>query len=141
MLTHNTDRNISREAFEALVNLFHTQFSWLRTTAILSPASLGALRRGPSEEDTWDRYTRGEHAAAWAGIELARVYKQIEAELRCRSKRSINPLRDLRLGFKVATFDFPPNRWFRDEFDRRTDYRPTGRMAVWVARKIRRSAE
>jgi hypothetical protein len=45
-------------------------------------------------------------------------------------------LRSMRLGFKAGKFDFPANRWFLDEYERRTDYRPTGRMAVWVAQKI-----
>jgi hypothetical protein len=136
MLAHNTDLKMSREAFEALVNLFYALFTWLRTTAILSPGSLGALKRGLPEEDAWERFTRGHHAAAWAGVELARFYKRIQAELRSRSKHFVNRLRDLRFGFKLATFDFPPNRWFRDEYERRTDYRPVGIMAVWVARKI-----
>jgi hypothetical protein len=132
----DADSKTSREAFEALVNLFHTLFTWLRTTALLSPMSLGALIRRLPEEAAWKRYMRGQHAAAWAGVELARFYKQIQAELRSRSKHFVNRLRDLRFGFKLATFDSPPNYWFRDEYERRTDYRPIGRMAVWVARKI-----
>jgi hypothetical protein len=98
--------------------------------------SLGALTRCLPEQDAWKQYNDGEHVGAWAGVELARLYKQFNAELRSRSKHSINRLRDMRFGFKAGKFDLPANRWFRDEYERRTDYRPTGRMAVWVARKI-----
>jgi hypothetical protein len=136
MLAHKTGLQVSREAFEGLADVFHRAFTWLRTTAILSTQSLGALTRALPEEDAWRRYRRGEHAAAWAAVELARHYKQVKAELRSRSKYSINRLRDLRLGFKMGEFDFPPNDWFRKEYDRQTDHRPTGLMAVWVARKI-----
>jgi hypothetical protein len=102
----------------------------------LHPMSLGALLRGLPEHDAWARYEQGQHVGAWAGVELARLCKRIKAELRSRSRHSVNPLRNIRLGFKAGKFDFPPNRWFRDEYERQTDYRPTGRMAVWVARKI-----
>jgi len=136
ILARDSDLIVSREAFEGLAQVFREVFVWLRITAILSTGSLGALKRGLSEDNAWERYRRGEHVAAWTGVELARLYKTIKAELRSRSKHSINPLRDLCFGFKAAKFDFPPNHWFRDEYERRTDYRPTGRMAVWVARKI-----
>jgi hypothetical protein len=109
---------------------------WLRINAVLSDASLGALLRHYSESDAWERYKRGEHVAAWSGVELARHYKQIKAELGSRSKHSVNRLRDIRFGFKGTGFNFPANQWFKDEYERRTDYRPTGVMAVWVARKI-----
>ena len=94
------------------------------------------MARDLPEQVAWKRYKDGEHVGAWTGVELAQLYKQFKAELRSRSKDSINWLRNTRFGFKAGEFDFPANRWFRDEYERRTDYRPTGRMALWVAQKI-----
>jgi len=130
------DLKVSRFAFDALVVVFRRVLAWLNTNALLPDASLGSLSRHLSESDAWERYNRGEHIAAWSGVALARHYKQIKAELGSRSKHSVNRLRDLRLGFKITGFDSPANQWFKREYERRTDYRPTGVMAVWVARKI-----
>ena len=136
MQAMDADIEVSRPAFEALIQIFHELFAWLRTMAGLHLMSLGALARDLPKQDAWKRYKNGQHVGAWAGVELARLYKQFKAELRSRSKDSINWMRDMRLGFKAGKFDFPANRWFRDEYERRTDYRPTGRMALWVAQKI-----
>jgi hypothetical protein len=131
------DSDVSRPAFQALTALFHEIHAWLWFSALLAPASLGALlRRGVSEDDAHAKYERGEHAAAWAGIELARIYKQIQAELGSRSKHSINRLRDIRFGFKLGGSDSEANPWFCAEYDRKADYRPTGEMAARTARKI-----
>jgi hypothetical protein len=131
-LAREADLEVSQSAFEALVVVRREVRTWLRINALLPHASLGALLCQLSESDAWERYRRGEHAAAWSGIELARHYKQIKAELLSRSKRSVNWLHDVRFGSN----HFPANQWFKDEYERRTDYRPTGTMAVWVARKI-----
>jgi hypothetical protein len=135
-LAREPDLKVSRFAFDALIVVFRQVLSWLNMNAVLADASLGSLSRHLSESDAWERYNRGEHIAAWSGLELARHYKQIKAELGSRSKHSVNRLRDLRLGFKTMGFNFAGNQWFKDEYERRTDYRPTGTMAVWVARKI-----
>jgi hypothetical protein len=135
-LAREPDLKVSRFAFDALIVVFRQVLSWLNMNAVLADASLGSLSRHLSESDAWERYNRGEHIAAWSGLELARHYKQIKGELGSRSKHSVNRLRDLRLGFKTMGFNFAGNQWFKDEYERRTDYRPTGRMAVWVAWKI-----
>lgn len=130
------DLSVSRSAFQTLTALVHHVLNWLLFTARFPTASLATLLRHLSENDAWKKYGRGEHAAGWAGVELARLYKKIKAELTSRSKRSVNPLRDLRYGFKVGKSDWPPNNWFRREYESKHDYRPTGKMAVWIARKI-----
>jgi hypothetical protein len=130
------DLGVSQSAFGTLTDLVHRVLTSMRCIALFPDGSLGALSRHLPENDAWERYRRGEHAAAWAGVELARLYKRIKAQLASRSKRSINPLRDLLYGSKVGKFDMPPNEWFRGEYETKRDYRPTGRMAVWVARKI-----
>jgi hypothetical protein len=135
-LARGPDLKISRFAFDALVVVFREVLAWLHISAVLPDASLGALSRHLSESDAWGRYNRGEHVAAWSGVELARHYKRIKAELGSRSEHSVNPFRDLRLGFKITRFDSPANQWFKREYERRTDYRPTGVMAVWIVRKI-----
>jgi hypothetical protein len=135
-LAREPDLKVSRFAFDALIVVFRQVLAWLNMNAVLADASLGSLSRHLSESDAWARYNRGEHIAAWSGVELARHYKQIKAELGSRSKHSANRLHDLLLGFKTTGFDFPANQWFKNEYERRTDYRPTGQMAVWVARKI-----
>ena len=117
ILAQDPDLIVSQEAFKGLTQVFHEIF-WLRITAILHTASLGSLKRKLPEDTAWERYRRGEHVAAWTGVELARLYKTIKAELRSQSKHSINPMRDLSVGFKAAKFDFPPNHWFRDEYER-----------------------
>jgi hypothetical protein len=134
--THEPDWRVSLPAFETLSALVRQVLSWLHHTALLPEASLGALSRHLPENDACERYSRGEHVAAWAGVELARLYKRIKAQLASRSNSSINPLRDLLYGFKSRKFDMPPNEWFRREYESKRDYRPTGRMVVWVARKI-----
>jgi hypothetical protein len=137
VLAHDPDSDVSRPAFEALTTFFHEIHAWLWFTALLAPASLGALlRRGVSEDGAHAKYERGGHAGAWAGIELARIYKQIHAELGSRSKHSINRLRDIRFGFKLGGSDSEANPWFCAEYDRKAEYRPTGKMAAWTARKI-----
>jgi hypothetical protein len=130
------DLSVSRPAFETLTDLLHEVLDWLRCRALLPLESLGMLSHHLPESELWERYSSGEHAAGWAGVELARLYKKIRAQLASRSKRSVNRLRDLRYGFKLAKFDLPPNDWFRREYESHRDYRPTGRMAVWIARKI-----
>jgi hypothetical protein len=130
------DLTISRTAFEALAAVLHEVLAWLWMMSLLPDASLGALLRQLPSDDAWKRYRRGEHVAAWAGVELARLYKRIRAELWSRSKDSVNRLRDLRLGLQVGTSDPSPNEWFCAEYKSRADYRPTGKMAVWIARKI-----
>ena len=135
-LTREADLRTSRSAFDALIVVLHEVLVWLRINALLADASLGRLLRQLSESEAWERYTRGEHVAAWSGVELARHYKHIKAELLSRSKHCVNLLRDIRFGFKGTRSDFSANQWFKDEFERRTDYRPIGVMAVWVARQI-----
>jgi hypothetical protein len=136
MWAREPDLNVSRQAFQALTGLFHEIHSWLWFSALLAPAALGALLRRVSEDDAFEIYERGEHVAAWAGVELARIYKQIRAELGSRSKHSVNRLRDIRFGFNLGGSDWAPNAWFCAEYDNKADYRPTGAMAVWTARKI-----
>jgi hypothetical protein len=130
------DLTISRTAFEALAAVLHEVLAWLWMMSLLPDVSLGALSRQLPSDDAWTRYRRGEHVAAWAGVELARLYRQIKAELGSRSTHSINRLRDLRFGLKLGDLDFPPNHWFCAEYESGADYRPTGQMAVWTARKI-----
>jgi hypothetical protein len=132
----DADSKISQPAFETLTQTLHAVFAWLHMLALLHPISLGALLRRLPEDDAWARYEAGEHSAAWAGVELARLYRQIQAELKSRSKRSLNRLRDIRYGFKLREFVVPPNSWFCAEYERKADYRPTGKMAVWAAWKI-----
>src|SRR4030095_10138283 len=88
------------------------------------------------EDDAWAKYEAGEHVAAWGGVELARLYRQIQANLRSRSKHSVNRLNDIRCGFKVGKIAVPPNAWFCTEYEREANYRPTGKMAVWTASTI-----
>jgi hypothetical protein len=133
---HKPDVSVSLPVFETLTDLLHQVLDWLLCTALLPLASQGVLLHHLAENEAWERYNRGEHAAAWAGIELARLYKKFRAQLTSRSKRSINRLRDLRYGFKVAKSNWPPNDWFRREYESKCDYRPTGQMVVWIARKI-----
>jgi hypothetical protein len=133
---HDSDFEIRRPAFEALSELFRDLLAWLHYTALFAPASLGALLELLPENEAWETYRRGEHSGAWAGVELARLYKKIRAQLTSRSKRSVNPLRDLLYGFKLGQSDQPPNDWFRREYESKRDYRPTGKMSVWIARKI-----
>lgn len=136
MQSLDADSKISQPAFETLTQTFHAIFGWLRMVAALHPISLGALVRRVPGDDAWARYQAGKHSAAWAGVELARLYRQIQAELKSHSKRSLNRFRDIRYGFKVREFVVPPNPWFCAEYERKADYRPTGKMAVWTARKI-----
>lgn len=136
MQAWDADLKTRRRAFEALTGVLHDVFAWLHTSALLPYASLGGLVRQLPGQDTWSPYNRGEHVTAWAGVELARFYKQMKADLGSRSKHSANRLRDLRFGYKRIEFRVPPNPWFREEYERRTDYRPSGKMAIWVARKI-----
>jgi hypothetical protein len=136
MQSLDADSKISQPAFETLTQTLHAVFAWLRMIAVLHPISLGALLRRLPGDDAWARYEAGEHSAAWAGVELARLYRQIQAELKSRSKRSLNRFRDIRYGFKLKEFVVPPNSWFCTEYERKADYRPTGKMAVWTARKI-----
>jgi len=126
----------SRPAFEALTDTLRELFAWLHTMAALHPMSLGALQRRLPEDDAWAKYEAGEHVAAWAGVELARLYRHVQADLRSRSKHAVNRLRDIRHGFKLGKFVVPPNTWFCAEYERKADYRPTGKMAVWTAQKI-----
>src|SRR5947199_10444302 len=98
------DLKVSRFAFDALVVVFRRVLAWLNTNAFLPDASLGSLSRHLSESDAWERYNRGEHIAAWSGVELYREYKQIKAQFGSRSKHSVNRLPDLRLGFKITGF-------------------------------------
>jgi len=133
--TLDDDSNTSKLAFQALTGTFREMLSWLHFSA-LAPLSLGALLRRFPENDAWARYDRGEHPAAWAGVELARLYRQMQTELRSRSKRSVNRLRDIRCGFRLGKYVVPPNEWFCAEYERKVDYRPTGNMAAWAARKV-----
>jgi hypothetical protein len=134
--SHHSDLQISRTAFEALSAVLDEILAWLWMTALLPEASLGGLSRQIGSDDAWQRYERGQHVAAWAGIELARLCKRIKAELGSRSKHSISRFRELRFGVDLGDSRLSPNQWFCAEFESRGDYRPTGRMAVWVARKI-----
>jgi hypothetical protein len=136
MQSLDADPKTSGEAFQALMRLHDRQSGWLYLMTIFHPASLAVLLHRLPEKDASARYQRGEHVGAWAGIELARRYKQMKAELGSRSNRSVSRFQSLRLGFKIANLEVPPNRWFRREFERRTDYRPTTEMSIWVARKI-----
>jgi hypothetical protein len=136
VLSRQSDLMVSRTAFEALSATLEELLRWLRIMALLREASLGGLLRQLPSSHAWERYRRGEHVAAWASVELARLYKRIRAELWSRSKNSVNRLRDLRFGLQVGTFDPSPNEWFCAEYESKADYRPTGKMAVWIARKI-----
>jgi hypothetical protein len=98
--------------------------------------SLSVLRHRLPEDDAWAKYAAGEHVGAWAGVELARLYRQMQADLRSSSQHSVNRLRRIRYGFEIGKFAGPGNRWFSAEYARKIDYRPTGEMAVWTARKI-----
>jgi hypothetical protein len=132
----NSDLTRSESAFETLSQMFHELHVWLQTMTALHPMSLRLLLGELPEDKAWTRYKHGEHVGAWAGAELGRFYRQTKADLRSCSRHSVNPVRVIRVGFKAGKLDFPANRWFLDEYERRTDYRPSGRMAVWVARKI-----
>jgi hypothetical protein len=136
MQSLDADPNTSGEAFQALVRLHDQLSDWLYLMTIFHPASLAMLLHRFPKKDASARYQRGEHVGAWAGIELARRYRQMKAELGSRSNRSVSRFQTLCFGFKIADLEVPPNRWFRREIERRTDYRPTGEMAIWVARKI-----
>ena len=83
-LTREADLRTSRSAFDALIVVLHEVLVWLRINALLADASLGRLSRQLSESEAWERYMRGEHVAAWSGVELARHYKHIKAELLSR---------------------------------------------------------
>lgn len=133
---HEPDLSVSLPAFQTLTALVHQVLAWLLSTALLPEGSLGMLSLHLPENEARETFRRGEHAAAWAGLELARLYKKFGAELASRSKWSVNRLRDLRYGFKLGKSDWPPNDWFRREYESKHDYRPTGKMAVWIARKI-----
>jgi hypothetical protein len=130
------DSKLSRTAFEALTALLDDLLAWLLMSALFHEASLGKLLRETSSDEAWERYIRGEHVGAWAGVKLARLYKRFKAELQSRSMQSINPLRELRLGLQLGNIDSSPNDWFCAEYESKADYRPTGQMAVWIARKI-----
>jgi hypothetical protein len=135
-LSLDSDPSTSRRAFDALAKMLSESLAWLHTLASLHPMWLGALRRRLPENDAWAKYEAGEHVGAWAGGELARLYRQMQADLRSRSKHSVNRLRHIRYGFQIGKFAVPENRWFCAEYARKIDYRPTGEMAVWTARKI-----
>jgi hypothetical protein len=135
-LTLDSDPKTSRQAFEALTKTLLKLLAWLHTLAGLHPMSLGALRRRLPEHDAWTKYEAGEHVAAWAGGELARLYRRMQADLRSRSRHSVNRLRHIRYGFEIGRFAVPPNHWFCAGFAREVDYRPTGEMAVWTTLKI-----
>jgi hypothetical protein len=134
--SQHSDLTVSRKAFEALAATLDDLLAWLSIMALLPEAALGGLLRQLPDKHARESYRRGEHVAAWAGVELARLYKRIRAELWSRSKDSANLLRDLRFGFQIRSSDASPNKWFCAEYESRADYRPTGNMAVWIARKI-----
>jgi hypothetical protein len=134
--SRDSDLTVSRTAFTALAETLEEVLRWLQVMALLPEASLGGLLRQLPSNQARGRYRRGEHAAAWAGVELARLYKRFRAELWSRSRDSVNPFRDLRFGLQVGTLDPSPNEWFCAEYASRSDYRPTGKMAVWIAGKI-----
>jgi hypothetical protein len=136
LLAWEADLPTSRRAFDELMSLLHQLIDWLYVVAVLPAAALGSLSRTLPEKNAITRFKRGQHVAAWAGTELAWLYKQFKAELASRSSKFVNRLRYLRSGFRVGHHDSPPNVWFCSEYKRTTDYRPRGRMAVWVATKI-----
>ena len=136
MQTLDADSEANRHAFEALTETFRELFAWLHTMAALHPMSLGALLRRFPEREAQAKYDAGEHVGAWAGVELARVYRQILADLRSHSRHSVSHLREIRCGFDFGKLVVSPNAWFCAEYARKTDYRPTGKMAVWIAGKI-----
>jgi hypothetical protein len=134
--SRDSDLTVSRTAFTALAETLEEVLRWLQTMALLPEASLGGLLRQLPSKQARGRYRRGEHVAAWAGVELARLYKRLRAELWSRSRDTVNRFRDLRFGLQVGTLDPSPNEWFCAEYASRVDYRPTGKMAVWIAGKI-----
>jgi hypothetical protein len=139
---HESDPEVGQRAFQSLSGLLHQLLTWLELTARLPLVALGALSYRMPQHDAWAAYQRGEHGAAWAGVELARLYRRIKTHLASQSRKSrksrkpVNPLRDLLYGSKNAGFDMPPNNWFREEYASKGDYRPTGKMAVWIAHKV-----
>jgi len=135
-LVSQADPPTSRKAFKELLYWLYYLIDWLYWTALRSDVTLDSLLRTLPEKDARARYKQGEHPAAWAGIELARLYRGFKAELASRSSKSFHRLRCLQSGFKDAHLDCPANVWFCSEYKRDTDYRPTGEMAVWVALKI-----
>ncbi len=132
----NPDLGVSRAAFEALAAMLQELIRWLWMAALFPDASLAMLESELPGEQGRERYRRGEHVSAWAGIELARLYKRIKVELGSRSSQSINRIRDLQSGFRLTNKHFAPNQWFSTEYNSNVDYRPTGEMAVWMARKV-----
>ena len=73
--TLDADSKTSWPAFEVLTDTLRKVLAWLHDMAALHPLSLGALLRGLPEQDAWAKYERGEHVAAWAAVELARLTK------------------------------------------------------------------
>ena len=136
MCSHCSDFELSREAFIALSHLLRELLKWLQVHAYLPEFALGLLSHELPKDEAWRTYLRGDHIAGWAGVELARLYKQFKTELASRSKESANPFQRALFGMTIGNLTLPGNRWFRDEYNRNTDYRPTGRMAIWVARRI-----
>jgi len=136
LATRWSDRKVSREAFLVLINTFHKLFHWLHL-ACLPEVTFGTLTRRAPEGEALSIYAGGDHLAGWGGVEFARLYKQFKAELTSRSKRSSNPLSHALFGIQIGDRTSSPNPWFRAEFVRKSDYRPTGPMAIWVARQIR----
>src|SRR5438552_18925566 len=77
----DSDLTVSRTAFTTLVEMLEEVLRWLQIMALLPEASLGGLLRQLPSNQARGRYRRGEHVAAWAGVELARLYKRFRAEL------------------------------------------------------------
>ena len=128
----------NRDAFNDLVTLLHQILDWLHFMAVLPDAAAGSLlRRKIPEEEAPLRYKRGEHVAAWAGIELAKIYKNFKAEIESQSPKAVHRLTRLLHGFRAgANLDFSPNVWFQQEYSTQNDYRPRGEMVVWFAQQI-----
>jgi hypothetical protein len=128
----------NQHAFGDLASLLHELLDWFHVAAVLSNAALGShLRRSIPEKEAIEKYLRGEHVSAWAGVELARIYKDFKAQLESRSKNAEHRLTQLLYGFTVGDdLEFPPNVWFGQAYRSKKDYRPSGRMAVWFARQI-----
>src|SRR5262249_45764851 len=109
MQTLDADSETRRHAFEVLTQTFRELFAWLHTMAALHPMLLGTLLRRFQEHEARAKYDGGEHVGAWAGVELARVYRQILADLRSRSRYAVNRFRAIRYGFDLGKFVVPPN--------------------------------
>jgi hypothetical protein len=133
--SRDADLSVSRKAFEVLAAMLHDLLTWLWMAALFPSASRGMLLSELPVDEGSERYKRGEHVSAWAGIELARLCKRFKAELGSRSKSS-NRMRDLQFGLQLTNVKLAPNQWFCTEYNSKADYRPTGDMAVWMARKI-----